>query len=209
MKLPRLLASLLAPLVLLPAPAFAEEPGRAAGWTAGAEIDVFAYVIPPIGSLHSLHAFARPPWLDGHLRLGFGVFGGERYPAFVVGAMDALNGTATRNAGWEFGSRAFAAEAFWDFGGPDGGVFAGLYLALERWTETRAASASQQFTTQLWLEPALGYRWYPGPQRHVFVSIWGGMGVLSPPLAVEQSGPDTFQPHVLFPFGSVHVGFEL
>lgn len=196
-------------LALAAAPAQAEEPARPADWTAGAEVDVFAYVIPPIGSLHSLHAFVRPPWLDRRLRLGFGVFGGERYPAFVVSAMNALNGTAVRNAGWEFGSRAFAGEAFWDFGGRDGGLFAGLYLALERWTQTHASSGSVQLTTQLWFEPAVGYRWFPGEQRHVFLSAWAGLGVLTPPLALEQSGPETFQPQVLFPFGSVHLGFEI
>lgn len=204
-----LLATLLA-LSTAPLQARAGEPAaRPADWSAGAEIDVFAYVIPPIGALHSLHAFVRPPWMDRRLRLGFGVFGGERYPAFVASILDALNGTGARNAGWEFGSRAFSAEAFWDFGGRDGGLFAGVYLALERWTETQASTASQQLTTQLWLEPALGYRWYPGDQRHAFVSIWAGMGVLSPPLAVEHVGPETFQPHVLFPFGSVHLGYEI
>ncbi|HZN93425.1 MAG TPA: hypothetical protein VFB81_12010 [Myxococcales bacterium] len=204
------LLPLVALIALTAAPAArADEPSRPADWTAGAEIDLFAYVLPPIGALHSLHAFVRPPWLDGHLRLGFGVFGGERYPAFVLGILNSLNGTTARNDGWEIGSRAFAAEAFWDFSGPEGGVFAGVYLALERWTQTRAVSASEQITTQLWLEPALGYRWFPGGQRHLFVAIWAGMGVLSPPLAVENAGPDTFQPHLLFPFGSVHVGYEI
>lgn len=199
----------LAVAILAATPADPAAPAAGPGWRAGAELDVFAYVIPPLGHLHSLHAFARPPWLEQKLRLGFGVFGGETYPGFVLDLLNALNASGTANAGWVAGSRAFSLEAFWDFGGARGGPFAGVYLALERWTWTHTATASTGITTQIWFLPAGGYRFYPGQQDAFFVTGWAGFGVMTPPLSREGTGPQSFQPFILFPFGSVHVGVEL
>jgi hypothetical protein len=193
-----------------PAPAATPAPTSAGpGWRAGAEVDVFAYVIPPIGHLHSLHAFARPPWLDQKLRLGFGVFGGEKYPGFVLDLLNALNGSRAANATWSIGSRAFSLEAFWDFWGARGGPFVGAYLALERWTFSHVATTATGITTQIWFQPSLGYRWYPGQQDVFFATAWAGFGVMTPPILQEGVGPQTYRPFILFPFGSVHLGVEL
>jgi hypothetical protein len=55
----------------------------------------------------------------------------------------------------------------------------------------------------------VGYRWYPAEQDAIFVTAWGGFGAMTPPLWREESGTQSFQPFILFPFGSVHLGVEL
>jgi len=181
--------------VATPAP----EPPR---WHLDVEGDILGY----FALAYSLHFHLRPADAP-RWRLGFGVFGG-RLPGWFVDFENWANGSGDENEGWKVRADAYALEAFYHFADSGSSLFVGAYLALQQWDLTQPSTMSAKRSHQLFIWPAVGYRWFPlGP--HFFATIWAGLGIPSPGFAESHSGPNTFDEYRIYPFGSIHLGVEM
>lgn len=176
----------------------ADEQSPAPTWKVSAEGDVTRLAL---GSL-SIHVMVRPPAAP-RLRIGVGRVGGA-LPALFHRVFDP-NGT-----GWEVTEQGGVASAFFHLNEHGSTFFAGGYVRFDHWTWRRPELAGSASGSQLFVMPAVGYRWFPSSKgTGLFITPWVGLGV-----SVWNSGPGklgahTYEPLRFFPIPAIHVGYEI
>ena len=172
----------------------AAAPARADDWMVSAEGDATRIAL---GSL-SLHLMARPPaW--PRLRLGVGRVGGA-LPGLFHRLFDP-------NEGWQVSEQGGVLEGFLHHREQGSTWFVGAIARLERWEWRRPELAGSAIGTQVFVMPAVGYRWFPTGQG-VFVTPWVGLGLSVWDSGVGRVGDERYQPLRWFPLAAVHVGYE-
>lgn len=194
-------------VVLLSSTAAATAPE--ARWKVSAETDLISIPISLTNvPSYSLHVGLKAPQLP-NLLVGVGVFGSRRLPDFFTSLLDAANGVD--NSGFSVGADGVALRTVWYFSeGSESGFFAGAYWAWQRWRQTHDATGAERQTNQLLLWPAAGYRWFPGGTP-IFLSAFLSAGITSPSFGTVTTGRGApeYQELRWYPFGAVHLGFEL
>jgi hypothetical protein len=138
-------------------------PARAAPPTVSVEGDAARLAL---GSL-SFHVMARPAALP-RLRIGVGRVGGQ-LPGLFHRLFDP-------NAGWVVTEQGAAAQLFFQLRARGSTAFAGSYLRFDRWEWRRDDTPGVDRGSQLFVMPALGYRWFPRASG-LYVAPWAGLGV--------------------------------
>lgn len=191
-------------VALAPAAARAEPAGEPERWhliTDGDLYTVFAVRGDPNYSLHmSLRPPQAPEWI-----VGIGFFGGL-YPDFYTELLDWASGAD--NDDWEVIVDGALLRAFYFLDPERRHFFVGTHAGVLRWDNHHDASGSRRRFIQPVVWPAVGYRWFPG-DGFVFLSFWGGVGVLGPSFAEDADGPERYEDLRLIPFAAAHLGVEL
>jgi hypothetical protein len=115
---------------------------------------------------------------------------------------------STANNGWSVRGDAWSLEAFYHFTDRGSSFFVGGYLALQRWVYSQQSLGTVMTSNQFMAMPAAGYRWFPF-RAGLFVTVWAGIGIMSPGFLETHSAPERFNEYRIYPFGSLHLGWEV
>lgn len=172
----------------------AEASGHADAPALSAEGDVTRLAL---GSL-SFHVMVRPPQLP-RLRVGIGRVGGQ-LPGIFHRLFDP-------NDGWVVSEQGAAAQAFVHLRESGSTAFAGTYVRFDRWEWRRDDMAGVDRGSQVFVMPAVGYRWFP-TRTGLFVTPWAGLGVSVWNSGAGRLGDQTYEPLRWFPIVAIHAGWE-
>ena len=175
-----------------PVAAAAPEPPR---WKFSVESDITRLVL---GSL-SVHLMARPAGLP-RLRFGIGRVGGA-LPKLFHTLFDP------NEDGWEATEQGGVLQAFYH-SSDDGNVFfLGGYARFDYWQWRRSELPGKVSGAQVFLMPAVGFRWFPAG-KGVYVAPLAGLGVSIWDSGPAKIGTHTYEPLRFFPLPTIHIGFE-
>jgi hypothetical protein len=139
-----------------------------------------------------------------HLRLGAEAWG-MRFPEAFIELVPENEGL-----GWHRDiDAALAIAADFHPAGGGRGWHAGLIVNTMRSTVSRDGYNNQ---TSFWtteLLPRVGYRWFPLPDRGLFVNPWLGAGLLKQLSEPSAIGGATYTEPLIQPLGTIHVGWRL
>lgn len=150
-----------------------------------------------LGSL-SFHVMVRPASAP-RLRLGLGRVGGA-LPGVFHQLFDP-------NDGWDVTEQGGVAQGFFHARAHGSTVFAGGYVRFERWRWARDDGGGVARGSQVFVMPAVGYRWFPTGDG-LYVAPWAGLGVSVWDSGDGVVGDRVYEPLRWFPIVAVHVGYE-